>query len=32
MKTPEEIEYTDFPLRETTVWKIDDVILLPSEY
>lgn len=28
----QEIEYTDFPLDEITIWFTDDVILLPSEY
>lgn len=26
------IEYTDFPLDEITLWFVDNVILLPSEY
>lgn len=28
----ERIEYTDFPLPEITLWCVDRVILLPSEY
>lgn len=28
----QEIEYTDFPLPEIKLFKIDNVILLPSEY
>lgn len=28
----QEIEYTDFPLDSVTVWLIDGVMLLPSEY
>lgn len=28
----EVIDYTDFPLLEMTLWFIDGVILLPSEY
>ena len=27
----QEIEYTDFPLKEITVWVEGDVLLLPSE-
>jgi len=27
-----EIEYTDFPLDEITLWFTDNTILLPSEY
>lgn len=27
-----EIEYTDFPLEEITVWMTGGVIMLPSEY
>jgi hypothetical protein len=26
------IEFTDFPLKEVTLWFTDNVILLPSEY
>jgi len=28
----EMIDYTDFPLPEVTIWLIDGVMLLPSEY
>lgn len=28
----EVIDYTDFPLKEVTLWFINGVILLPSEY
>lgn len=28
----QELEYTDFPLEKVTIWKIDNVVLLPSEY
>lgn len=28
----QEIEYTDFPLFEITMWLIDGVLILPSEY
>jgi len=27
-----DIPYTDFPLSSIVLWKIEDVILLPSEY
>lgn len=27
-----EISYTDFPLKEITLWLTDNVLLLPSEY
>jgi hypothetical protein len=27
-----EIEYTDFPLDEITLWFVNNTILLPSEY
>jgi hypothetical protein len=27
-----EIEYTDFPLPEITLWFTDNTVLLPSEY
>jgi len=27
-----ELEYTDFPLDKVTLWLMDGVILLPSEY
>lgn len=26
------IEFTDFPLSEITMWLVNDVLLLPSEY
>ena len=28
----QEIAYTDFPLEEITLWLIDGILLLPSEY
>jgi hypothetical protein len=28
----QEIEYTDFPLSEMTLWCIDKILILPSEY
>ena len=28
----QEIEYTDFPLDEISLWLIDGVLILPSEY
>jgi hypothetical protein len=28
----ETLSYTDFPLDEFTIWRVDDTILLPSEY
>ncbi len=28
----QEIEYTDFPLESMTLWLIDGVLILPSEY
>ena len=28
----QEIEFTDFPLDKITVWKVDNVIMLPNEY
>ena len=28
----QEIEYTDFPLDNMTLWLIDGVLILPSEY
>ena len=28
----QEIEYSDFPLSEMTIWVIDGVAMLPSEY
>lgn len=28
----QQIEFTDFPLDKITVWKVENVILLPSEY
>lgn len=26
------VDFTDFPLKEITIWVVDKVILLPSEY
>ena len=28
----QEIEYTDFPAKECTIWCVDGVMLLPAEY
>lgn len=28
----QNIEFTDFPLPEITLWLVDNVLLLPSEY
>lgn len=28
----QQIEFSDFPLEEIKLWKVDSVILLPSEY
>lgn len=28
----QDISYTDFPLEEMTLWLIDGILLLPSEY
>jgi len=28
----QKIEFTDFPLDSIVLWKVDDVVLLPSEY
>ena len=28
----QELEYTDFPLSEITVWCVDKIMLLPGEY
>ncbi|MCX6152603.1 MAG: hypothetical protein NT007_00425 [Candidatus Kapabacteria bacterium] len=28
----QELEYTDFPLKEIVLWCIDNVVILPSEY
>jgi len=27
-----QIEFTDFPLKQITLWLLDNVLLLPSEY
>lgn len=32
MVTRQDIEFSDFPLPEMTLWFTNDVILLPSEY
>lgn len=32
VKNFDVIEYTDFPLEEITLWFVDKVLLLPSEY